>query len=70
MHMRTIRFIYHTSIHGSIMAGIDNAGIAIAIAITAIFLGIAASLGATQDAGPTVSAPTVTKTVEPEMKKK
>ena len=51
------------------MAGIDNAGIAIAIAITAIFLGIAASLGATQDAGPTVSAPTVTKTVEPEMEK-
>jgi plastocyanin len=51
------------------MAGIDNAGIAIAIAITAIFLGIAASLGAIQDAGPTVSAPTVTKTVEPEIEK-
>ena len=52
------------------MAGIDNAGIAIAIAITAIFLGIAATMGATQDAGPTVSAPTVTKTVEPEMEEK
>ena len=49
------------------MASIDNAGIAIAIAITAIFLGIAATMGAAQDAGPTVSAPTVTKTVEPEL---
>jgi plastocyanin len=43
---------------------------AMAIAITAIFLGIAATMGATQEAGPTVSAPTVTKTVEPEMEKK
>ena len=41
------------------MTSIDNAGIAIAIAITAIFLGIAATMGATQDAGPVVKAPVV-----------
>ena len=51
------------------MTSMDKAGMAMAIAITAIFLGIAATMGATQDAGPTVSAPTVTKTVEPEMEK-
>ena len=51
------------------MTSLDKAGMAIAIAITAIFLGIAVSMAATQDAGPTVSAPTVTKTVEPEMEK-
>ena len=52
------------------MTSMDKAGMAMAIAITAIFLGIAATMGATQDAGPTVSAPTVTKTVEPEMEEK
>ncbi|MGY5143360.1 MAG: cupredoxin domain-containing protein [Candidatus Nitrosopumilus sp. bin_32a] len=46
------------------MTSIDNAGIAIAIAITAIFLGIAATMGATQDAGPVVKAPVVSKTIE------
>lgn len=51
------------------MTSMDKAGMAIAIAITAVFLGIAATMGATQEAGPTVSAPTVTKTVEPEMEK-
>ena len=49
------------------MAGIDNAGIAVAIAILVIFLGVAAALSAAQDAGPAVSTPTVsTKIVEPE----
>ena len=52
------------------MAGIDNAGIAIAVAITAIFLGVAASMSATQDAGPSVSAPTVATPVEPVMEEK
>jgi len=52
------------------MTSMDKAGMAMAIAITAIFLGIAATMGATQEAGPTVSAPTVTKTVEPEMEEK
>ena len=47
------------------MASIDKAGIAVAIAVLAIFLGVAASLSAAQDAGPSVSSPTVTKTVEP-----
>jgi plastocyanin len=51
------------------MTSLDKAGMAIAIAITAIFLVIAVTMAATQDAGPTVSAPTVTKTVEPEMEK-
>ena len=49
------------------MASIDKAGMAVAIAITAIFLGIAFSMSAVQDAGPSVSTPTVTKTVEPIM---
>ena len=51
------------------MTSMDKVGMAMAIAITAIFLGIAATMGATQETGPTVSAPTVTKTVEPEMEK-
>jgi plastocyanin len=49
------------------MASIDKAGMAVAIAITAIFLGIAFSMSAVQDAGPSVSTPTDTKTVEPVM---
>jgi len=49
------------------MASTDKAGMAVAIAITAIFLGVAASMGAAQDAGPSVSTPTITKTVEPVM---
>ena len=39
------------------MAGIDNAGIVIAVAIVAIALGAAASLGASQDAGPSIPIP-------------
>ena len=41
------------------MTSLDKAGMAIAIAITAIFIGIAATMGATQDAGPVVKAPIV-----------
>jgi len=33
------------------MTSMDKAGMAMAIAITAIFLGIAATMGATQEAG-------------------
>jgi len=48
------------------MASIDKAGIAISIAIVAIGVGIAFSMGAAQDAGLTVSSPIIsTKTVEP-----
>ena len=39
------------------MASIDNAGIVIAVAIVAIALGAAASLGASQDAGPSIPIP-------------
>jgi plastocyanin len=39
------------------MANIDNAGIVIAVAIVAIALGAAASLGASQDAGPSIPIP-------------
>ena len=47
------------------MAGIDNAGIAVAIGILVIFLAVAATLSAAQDAGPVASsAPIVSKTVE------
>jgi len=63
----TIRFIYHIESDGSIMAGIDKAAIAVSIAIVAIALGVVVSMDAAQNAGPTVSAPTVTKTVEPDM---
>ncbi|MFQ5475793.1 MAG: plastocyanin/azurin family copper-binding protein [Nitrosopumilus sp.] len=52
------------------MTSQDKAGVAYAIAITAIFLGVAAAMGAAQEAGPSVSAPTVTKTVEPVMEEK
>ena len=53
------------------MTSMDKVGMALAIAITAIFLGIAASMVAIQDTptytAPVNSAPTVsTKTVEPE----
>ena len=41
------------------MTSIDTAGMAVAIAITAIFLGVAAAMGAAQDAGPAVSTPKV-----------
>jgi len=52
------------------MAGIDTAAIAFSIGITAIFLGIAVVMGAAQDAGPSVSAPTISETVEPVMEEK
>jgi len=42
------------------MTSMDKAGMAMAIAITAIFLGIAASMGAVQDT-PTYTAPAVTE---------
>jgi plastocyanin len=62
----TIRFIYYTASHGSIMTSLDKAGMAIAIAITAIFIGIAASMGAVQDTPtnttPVTSVPTETQT--------
>ena len=51
------------------MAGIDKASIAVSIAIVAIALGVVAAMDATQSAGTTVSAPTVSKSVEPEMEK-
>ena len=41
------------------MTSMDKAGMAVAIAIVAIFLGVAASMSAVQDVGPTVSAPKV-----------
>ncbi len=44
---------------GSIMTSMDKAGIAVVIAVLVIFLGITAAMSATQDAGPSVSAPTV-----------
>ena len=61
----TIRFIYHTTSHGSIMAGIDKAAIAFTIGIIAVALGVVGSLSTTQDVGPVVSAPVVS-TTEPE----
>jgi len=47
------------------MVSIDKAAIVLTMAIVAIALGIAASQGAAQDAGPAVSTPTVS-TMEPE----
>jgi len=47
------------------MAGIAKAAIGIAIAVTAIFLGIAATMGAVQDAGPVAKAPMVSEPVKP-----
>jgi plastocyanin len=52
------------------MAGIDKAAIGISIAIVAIALGVVATMDATQSTGPSVSTPTVTKTVEPVMEEK
>ena len=48
------------------MTSQDKAGIAYVIGITAVFLGVAAAMGAAQDAGPSVSAPTVSNTMESE----
>jgi plastocyanin len=39
------------------MASMDKVGMVVAIAIVAIFLGVAASMSAAQDAGPAVSTP-------------
>jgi len=47
---------------GSIMVGIDTAAIALTMAIVAIALGITASMGGAQDAGPVVSAPPTVST--------
>ncbi|MFQ5781805.1 MAG: plastocyanin/azurin family copper-binding protein [Nitrosopumilus sp.] len=51
------------------MAGIDKAAIGFSIAIVAIGVAFALYGDAAQNAGPAVSTPTVTKTVEPEMEK-
>lgn len=48
------------------MAGIDKAAIAFSIAIVAVGVGFAAYAGSVQDNTPAVSAPVITKTVEPE----
>ncbi len=48
------------------MAGIDKAAIAFSIAIVAVGVGFAAYAGNVQDNTPAVSAPVITKTVEPE----
>ncbi len=50
------------------MTSIDNAGIAIAIVVLVMLLAVAATLSAAQDAGPVVTAPTISKTVEKEVK--
>ncbi|NOS61682.1 MAG: hypothetical protein HOO66_01375 [Nitrosarchaeum sp.] len=49
------------------MASIDKAAIAFSIAIVAVGVGFAAFAGNVQDNAPAVSAPVMTKTVEPEM---
>ena len=67
MRILKTRFIYYAQSLRSIMASIDNAGIAIAIGILVIFLAISATLSAAQDAGPVVTAPTISKTVEKEV---
>lgn len=51
------RFINYAECLRSIMASIDKVGMAVAVAITAIFLGVAAAMGAAQDAGPVTSTP-------------
>lgn len=51
------------------MAGIDKAAIAFSIAIVAVGVGFAFYAGNAQDNAPAVSAPVVSKTSEPEMKK-
>jgi len=48
------------------MASIDKAAIAFSIAIVAVGVGFAAFAGNVQDNAPAVSAPVMTKTVEPE----
>jgi len=48
------------------MASIDKAAIAFSIAIVAVGVGFAAFAGNVQDNAPAVSAPVITKTVEPE----
>ena len=67
MRVLKTRFIYYAQSLRSIMASIDNAGIAIAIGILVIFLAISATLSAAQDAGPVATAPTISKTVEKEI---
>jgi plastocyanin len=52
------------------MAGIDKAAIGFSIAIVAIGVAFALYGDAAQNAGPSVSTPTVTKTVEPVMEEK
>ncbi len=47
---------------GSIMVSIDKAAIALTMAIVAIALGLTASMGGAQDAGPVVSAPPTVST--------
>jgi len=49
------------------MVSIDKAAIVLTMVIVAIALGFTATGGSIQDAGPSVSTPTVTKTVEPVM---
>ena len=51
------------------MAGIDKAAIAFSVAIVAAGVGFAFYMDGVQDAGPTVSAPIISKTVEPETQK-
>ena len=67
MRILKTRFIYYAQNLRSIMASIDNAGIAIAIGILVIFLAVSATLSTAQDAGPVVTAPTISKTVEKEI---
>ena len=52
------------------MASIDKAAIGFSIAIVVIGVAFAMYGDATQNAGPSVSTPTVTKTVEPVMEEK
>ncbi|MDH3657273.1 MAG: plastocyanin/azurin family copper-binding protein [Nitrosopumilus sp.] len=48
------------------MAGIDKAAIAFSVAIVAIGVGFAFYMDGVQNAGPTVSAPVISKSIEPE----
>ncbi len=49
------------------MAGIDKVAIAFSIAIVAVGVGFAFYAGSVQDNAPAVSAPVITKTMEPKM---
>ena len=49
------------------MTSVDKAAIGIAVAITAIFLVIAAGMDAAQNAAPTISKPVISKTIEPQI---